>query len=255
MIKNKVLITLSIYLLFISPCVLGKAEYDSLPLLDGRVDNAPLNIRKQINRLPEPEKEEASNEKPKLEMQKPPPPDGGRPPKDHFNKMPPPKENKIASNSSSSPAKNSIAAIDSPKLDIIKPDIKKSNKMDMIRFTKYETELNKVLTELSSLTKTIDEGTVVQVYSAKATSAKFINDIFVSKYENTEESQLESYKIVQNIIKDIVFVRDYWIDSNKIKYNQKGIPDKIIQTKFLKISTNVDKLIELMNINNSLEEE
>lgn len=247
--SKKVILILLIFMFFSAPVVFARAEYNSLPKLDGKVDSANPSMREELLKQKEakepikPDVVKKDNSQTQIITQQ------------DIENLPVMHGEKIASNSPARQKKGSIVAIDSPKLDKLTPDIGKSHLTDSIRFAKYEKDLNKVLEELAVLSQTIQKGTQVQLFSARATSIKFLNDIFVSKYEQTPESQLDSYKLLQDTVKSAVFVRDYWIDSNKIKYNQKGVPDEIIKTKFLKISTNVDKLIELTKINNVLNEE
>lgn len=249
MIDKKIIFFFIIALISFGPAVLARAEYNSLPQLDGKVDNATSSMREELikqKEAAEPLKSEIINKgKPSNEIIT----------QEDIDNLPVMDAEKVATNAPAAPKKDAIVAIDSPKLDKITPEISKSNLTDSIRFANYEKDLNKVLAELAVLSETIEDGTHLQLFSARATSVMFLNDLFVSKYEKTQESQLESYKLVQDTVRYAVFIRDYWIDSNKIKYNQKGIPDEIIKTKFLKISTNVDKLLEIVNINKVLTEE
>lgn len=249
MIDKKLILLLLISLISSAPVVLARAEYNSLPQLDGKVDNSTSSMREEL------ENQKESSEPVKPAIYTDVKPSNEVVTQDDIDNLPQMDVQKVASSNPVTPKKDAIVAIDSPKLDKLTPDISKSNLTDTIRFANYEKDLNKVLDELADLSATIENGTQIQLFSAKATSVMFLNDIFMSKYEKTQESQLESYKLVQEIVKSAIFIRDYWIDSNKIKYNQKGIPDQIIKTKFLKISTNVDKLLEIVNINKVLTEE
>lgn len=207
-------------ILNVSP-VQAEAEYNTLPKLDGKVDK-PINTQQYTIKEP--------------------------------------KLNIAASNTKIAEPANkenpdSVINFDTPKLDLQASDLSKTYKIDSLGYAKYQNDLNAFMKQLIDLQNCIKEGATVQVFSAKATTTKMLGAIFTQKYQDKTESNYESFKLTQDIINTTAFVRDYWVKSNKITYNQHGIPDKIIQTKFLRISTGVDKLIKLSEIKDSLSSE
>lgn len=226
-----------IFLVLHVSIVQAEAEYYSLPKLDGRIDSGSSIIEqtppgKQILR----QEVKSETSPPKIIV-------------------PEKSKEKIASTEEKNPKKESIASFDTPKLDKLTPEIKKSNFADSVKFEKYESDLNQLMLQLDNLKNSINEGVTIQLFSAKVQTTKFLFDEFKRKYENKPEGQLESYKILDSIVKNAVFARNYWVRSNQISYNQHKIPDNILQTKFLKISTAIDKLFELNKLNNVLTEE
>lgn len=238
---RKISLLLLIFLLVWPSAIFARGEYNSLPKLDGRIDVKPLNIKPLP---PASDNIEIKNiQFPKLKDTQ------------EANSIPHEDNQKVASTTNTTDKKTPIVAIDSPKLDKLTPELKKSNVMDVARFMRYERDLNTMIEQLKHLKYAIDQGSDIQVYSAKTTTTKVLNDKFLRRYANQEESQLESFKVLQTVVSTAVYVRDYWVRSNQIQYNQHGIPDKIIQTKFLKIQTGIEELLELQKLQNVLTEE
>ena len=229
------LIIISVLVLNVPPAN-SRAEYDSLPALDGKVDGAPDNFKDQLENKSEQAVEEDKT------------------PEDTSINLPKHSNTKISAANDNN-KRDSVAAFDRPKLDMLKPEMNKSYLTDNIRFAKYEKDLNEMILSLLDLQKAIEEGVSIQIFSAKAMSVKFKFDLLKEKYKYKKESQLESFKIVESIVKNAVYTKDYWFKSNKIDYNQGTTPDQIIQTKFLVIKTNVDKLVELVKMETVLTQE
>ena len=236
MLKRLVHFLLIVVIYLNGAVIYAEAEYDSLPRLDGKVDSVARPAVIDKSSLP------CSHKNTRKETIK------SRSFKSDKNKL------------SSVPApseiqKDPVVKFESPVLDKSIPAINKSYIERNINFSQYEKDFNNMLLQLVNLKNSIDEGVTVQLFSAKATTTAFMNDAFKNKYGNKPESRLESYKIIQQIVKTATYTRDYWIKSNKITYNQHGLPDKIIQTNFLKIKTAVDKLLSLKKLQTVLIEE
>jgi hypothetical protein len=218
---------------------IAQAEYDSLPLLDGRIDRPSIKASMSDNSNYSQDSPDLLPEKTAFTEKAP-----------SINKPQPQKNINILPDN-----EPGITTIDSPQLDLRSPRLSLPQRTDTLAFIKYQEDLNKMISELTDLKKAIKEGVDIQVYSAKATNAVILNDIFSRKYNDRPQSNYETYKLVQQTVNLAKASRDYWINSNKIKYNLQNIPDRVIETNFLRITTNVDKLIELSEIDKSLTDE
>lgn len=236
---NKVLVcTVSIiYCFFATSGVLAEADYANLPKLDGKVDSQV--IQKPTENFHNSDKTELKQD--------------SKPVKIDLNKIE--DKNIEISSAQDEDEKKSITDIDSPQLDLQAPTLSQSHRIDSLNFKEYQKDLNKILVELVELKMVLKDGLDLQMYSARVTDLNMQNEFFKNKYQGKEQCHYETFNMVQDAVNAAVYSRDYWIKSNKIIYNQHGIPDRIIQASFLKITTISDKLVEIIKIQNTLSEE
>lgn len=227
--KKNYLVSLIICLVFaaFSPMMFAQSEYDSLPKLDGRRDTSVKDMK----------------DLPPLDI--PPPPTKNKVYPDQYLHTP---DREVATVEETRP---------SSEIDVLTPTpkIKGPFLPDSLGYNVYEKDLETIMAQLEDLKKSTEQGVTLQEFSAKATTTKFRNDLFKNKYADKNESNYESYKLVQQMVQAAVFTRDYWRQANKLSYNMRGMKDQIVQSKFYEIGICYDKLLELGTTKDVLTEE
>jgi hypothetical protein len=232
-------ILLFLILISSSECF-AAAEYNSLPQLDGKIDT------QQVKPEASPEIEEPLIPE---NIEKPETP----------RVIKKPTVNRDIEDKSPIPIlpydENTINTVDSPQLDLTSPTLSFSHRADSLSFVKYQQDLNRMLGQLKILQQTIKEGAPLQLFSARVTNTIIMNELFKKKYDTQPQSNYESYRLVQSSVNMAKATRDFWVKTNKISQNLRDTPDKVIQTNFLHINTNIDRLLEFAQIDKDFIEE
>lgn len=262
MFRLKLFIVIPIIFLINCQVVRSETYYDSLPLLDGKVDGKQVEEEsKQPPAIINTEKtHETETMKPETIPAKKALSHGtvnvkGSTDKKALNKpgiLEGPKDLALI-NAEKNPA--SVLDANNPKMETPANRFNNPDISDTQAFKEYMKDLNQITNVLKEIQAAIIEGSHIQVFSAKVTTAGFLTEGFRNKYANGTQSKFETYRLVQEVVKNAMYTRNFWLNSNKLTSNTRGMTDKILQTKLLQMNTEIDKLLNIIDLQTTLTKE